>query len=171
MKLHPFDVLYGNVSKTSPGLGGKPTVGASWVPPGCLDGSKWQSVFSWTSWIRIVKTRSKSTCLWKAHIKRINIRSFSTWRFGLRSHGRLTFSKRIVFAKCQKHKNHNFGNEWDRNSRFWTFEKGNRRRIARSSDLDYSRPQKYVFWIIFFGFTIFLGLGVESICNTYVIPM
>ncbi len=62
------------------------------------------------------------------------------------------FFEKNCFRKMSKVKNHNVGNEWGRNSRFWIFEKGNRHRIARSSDLDYSRAPKtrflnYVLWI------------------------
>ena len=55
-----------------------------------------------------------------------------------------------------------FGHEWGRNSRFWGFEKGNRRGIARSSDLDYSRGSKRRFLIILLNFIDFPGFWAEN---------
>ena len=50
-------------------------------------------------------------------------------------------------------------------ARCWTFEKGNRRRIARSSDLDYSQapePQNPIFKIGCYRFPGFGGLGTPK---------
>ena len=106
--------------------------------------SKWKSEFLWKHSLCIEKTRSKSTCWWKAHNERINIRPFPTGRFGLMSHWRLISSKRH-FLKMSNAWNTCFFHEWGRNSSLGGFETGNRRGIERSSCLDYSRGLKSIF--------------------------
>ena len=69
------------------------------------DGSKWKSNFSWKSEIVIVKDMSKSFVWWIPHNKRINVRSFSTWRFGLRPHMRSDLSKTHDLRVSEKHIN------------------------------------------------------------------
>ena len=106
------------------------------------DGSKWKSVFSWNSLFYIVKTQSKFTFWWKAHDERIDVRSFSTDQFGLRSHMRLTFSKKLIFLKIDAHKNMFLVmNQVD--IQCLHFEKCILHEIARSSDLDYSWGLKH----------------------------
>ena len=58
------------------------------------------------SWVCIVNTLLKFILLWTAHNERINVRLCSTYRFGLRSHVRLMFSKRLMFYTNSKQLTH-----------------------------------------------------------------
>ncbi len=98
--------------------------------------------------ITLNKTR-QSHVFQKADNERINIRSFSTWRFGLRSHGRLIYSKILVLSTFQNHEKHDFWHEWGRTSTFYHFEMGNLHEIESSSYLDYSRAIFILFFIMF----------------------
>ena len=112
------------------------------------------------------KSQSTSTCWRKAHNERINIRSFSTGRFGLRSHWRLISSKRHVFEKWWTYEKHVFCHEWCYNLRFWGFEMCNRRGIERSSCLDYSRGLKSIFlnyFVWFYWFSRVWGPKIPKI--------
>ena len=69
----------------------------------------------------------------------INTRSFYTWQFCLRSHGRSIYSTIFFPRIVEIMKNMILAMNGGRGSRFSGFEKGIRRGIARSIYLNYSR--------------------------------
>ena len=102
---------------------------------------------------------SKSFFWWKSHNERINIRSFSTYRFGLSSHGRLIYSERHIFSKWQAHEQQCVWLRMRSLFEILGFEMCNRRGIERSTDLDYSRGEQIRFLIFFKGSGDFPGSG------------
>ena len=105
-------------------------------------GSKWHNDFSWKSWICIDTNNAKVNLLLKTSYREDHNTVISYisvwWEVALE----IDFFQQTVFIKFTKMQNHEFGHEWSRNSILWGLGKGNRHRITRSSDLDYSQHSK-----------------------------